>query len=164
MKTSKDCFKCVYDTGVVYGSLAVSIGSCLMAVLMVLIMLIEQIYNVYIVIFCCVFVFLAVVFLIISLCNMDKKFVIDVNECKIESRSTVLFSTKTQSIRRIVILVMPRGGKQYIVFDCDEYPFIIAQDFLYLKIFRIRYFHHRLKNIRKYCPNCKVDEETLYPW
>ena len=164
MKQNKDEFKCIYEIGVVYGYLAASIWSFFMSILMVLIMLIEKIYSIYIVIFCIFFVFFGIVSLAISLFNRDKKFVINLNECKVQSRKSTLFLTKTQSIRRIVILVMPRGGKQFIIFDCEEYPFLIAQDFLYHKSFCIRYTSRRLNNIRKYCSNCKIDMQELSSW
>lgn len=161
MKLNEDSFKCLYEIGSVYLLLFLSIVFFFMSILMVLIILLEKIYSIYLVIFCGIFVYLAIAALVISLYSRDKKFVINAEECKVESRKGILFSTKTQSIRRIVILAMPRASKKYIIFDCEEYPFLVAQDFLYLKILRIRYTSRRLKNIRKYCPNCKLEEETL---
>lgn len=150
--------------GVVYGFLVVSIEFFFLAILMVLIIIIENIYSIYLVIACGIFLFLGVAALVISLSDIDMKFVINSEECKIESRKGILLSAETQSIRRIVILVTPRGGKQYIIIDCEKYPFLIPQDFIYLKLLCTRYTLRRLKKIRKYCPDCRIDTEALRPW
>ena len=149
MKPNEDSFKCIQEMGIVYSFLSVSVGSFFMSILMVLIILIEKIYSIYLVIFCGLFAFIAIVTLAISLFNREKKFVINSEKCKIESRKGIFYLTETQSIRRIVVLIMPRGGKQFIIFDCEKYPFLIPQDFIYLNTFGIRYTSRRLKNIRK---------------
>ena len=164
MKQNKDSFKCIYEMGIVYGYLSVSIGFFFMSILMVLIILIEKIYSIYLIIFSVVFALLGLIKLSICIFYRDKKLIINSEKCKVESRKGILFLCKTHSIRRIVILVMPRGGKQYIIFDCEEYPFLLPQDFIYLNTFCIRFTSCRLKNIRKYCPDCKLETEVLSPW
>ena len=157
MKQNKDTFKCIYEMENVYGGLVFSIWFFLMAIFMVLLMIIEKIYGITVVL-CSIFSFFSFFSLGISLFSRDKKFVINLEECKIESKKGILFTTKLQSIRRIVILKV-NYGKQYIILDCEEYPFLAGQDLLFHKVFCIKYTSHRLKAIRKYCSHCRVDKE-----
>ena len=77
MKQNKDSFKCIYEMGIVYGYLSVSIGFFFMSILMVLIILIEKIYSIYLIIFSVVFALLGLIKLAIYLFYMDKKLIIN---------------------------------------------------------------------------------------
>ena len=157
VKQNKAEFKCIYEFENVYLNLVYSIGFFYMAILMVLIMITENIFGITVAL-CVVFVITSIIFLIVSLLSRDKKFIINQDECKVESKKGILYKIPLQSIKRIVDLDT-RYGKRYIIFDCEEYPFLAGQDIFFHRILYIKYTSHRLREIRKFCSHCRIDKE-----
>ena len=157
MKQNKNEFKCVYEFESVYGYLVLSIWSFFMAILMVLMMIIDRIFGITIAL-CCFFVVVSIVSFIKSLSNRDKKFIINHELCKVESKKGDLYATKLKDIRRIVDLESSRG-KRYIIIDCEAYPFVAAMDLFWNKVIYIKYTSRRLREIRKYCTHCIIERE-----
>lgn len=157
MRQKKDEFRCVYEFETVYVCLTLSIGSFCLAIIMVLMMLIEQIFGITVAL-CVIFGIVSIITLIVSLIKRDKKFVINQHECKVESKKGTSYIIPLHSIRRIVD-VEASYGRRIIVIDCEEYPFLMPQYIPWKKAFYIKYTSRRLKNIRKFCPYCPIDRE-----